>query len=99
MARSGTIWHVNPQYPQASFPRDICVSSRGAGENVGAASGDEMADLIALNSMMMSEPHGRKACDAIVNHACNILSGAFHQMGIGVYYAGGVTWLTEDFTR
>ena len=99
MARSGLLWHINPQYPRASFPRDICISSRGAAENVGvAASGNEMADLIALNAMMLSEPHSRKACHAVINHACNILSAAFHQVGIGIYYADGATWLTEDFT-
>lgn len=99
MARSGLAWHTNPKYLQASFPQDICIPHQAAAENVGvAASGHEMADLSALNTMMMGEPHSRRACRAATTHACNILSHWFHQVGIGIYYANDTTWLTEDFT-
>ncbi len=100
MARSGAIWHVNPQFPRASFPNSICVRFMHAGENVGeSASGNVSDDLEALSNLMMSEPHTRVDCASTVNHACNILNPAFHHVGIGVYYTDGATWLTEDFTN
>ena len=100
MATTGALWHINARYPRASFPRDICVSSQEAAENVGeSASGSPERDLQLLNSLMMSELHTRSACASGGSHACNILNPHFHTVGIGVYYANGVTWLTEDFTR
>lgn len=98
MARSGVIWHVNVQFPRASFPRNICVSYGNAGENVGsAASGNTTADLQTLDLAMMAEPHSAGQCAALANHACNILNAGYHKVGIGVYVSGGTTWLTEDF--
>jgi uncharacterized protein YkwD len=100
MARSAAIWHINPRYPRASFPRSICVPYTHAGENVGeSASGNVHNDLEWLDAMMMAEPHSHAACASTVNHACNILNPAFHRVGIGVYYVDGATWLTEDFTN
>jgi uncharacterized protein YkwD len=100
MARSGAIWHINAQFPKASFPNSICVHFLHAGENVGeSASGNVDGDLLALANLMMSEPHTKSDCASNVNHACNILNPAFHHIGIGVYYAAGATWLTEDFTN
>lgn len=80
------------------FPADICNSYYWAGENVGWASyGNEMTDLQQMNSSMMSEPH-YVGCSG--NHACNIISRNFHQVGIGIYHdASNRTWLTEDFTN
>lgn len=99
MARSNAIWHVNPQYPRASFPNSICVPFMHAGENVGeSASGSVHDDLRTLDAMMMAEPHDRQTCATTASHACNILNPAFTRVGIGVRYTGGVTWLTEDFT-
>jgi hypothetical protein len=98
MAQTGFVWHVNVSYPHASFPRDICVSYMHAGENVGQAPGGNILhDLHVLHHMMMAQPHDRATCATIENHACNILSSAFHQVGIGIYYAHGRTWLTESF--
>jgi uncharacterized protein YkwD len=100
MAKSGAIWHVNAQFPRASFPNSICVHFMHAGENVGeSASGTATGDLKTLDAMMMGEPHSKSACASTVNHACNILNPEFHQVEIGVYYANGATWLTEDFTN
>jgi uncharacterized protein YkwD len=100
MAKSGAIWHINPKFPRASFPNSICVKFLNVGENVGeSASGDVTNDLKTLDSMMMSEPHSKGDCASDVNHACNILNPKFHQVGIGVYYVNGATWLTEDFTN
>lgn len=100
MARSGFIWHINPHYPRASFPNNICVRYTAVGENVGVAStGAVLQDLGTLDQEMMSEPHNRSICAAAVNHACNILSPSFHRVGIGIYVAQGYTWLTEDFTN
>lgn len=100
MARSGAIWHVNAQFPRASFPNSICVHFMHAGENVGeSASGNVTGDLQALSNLMMSEPHSKSDCTSTTNHACNILNPAFRHVGIGVYYSNGATWLTEDFTN
>lgn len=99
MAESGTIWHNNVRYPGASFPRNICLRSSFYAENVGeAATGHELRDLSELNSLMMSEPHDGTTCNTTINHACSILSRALHRVGVGIYYASGTTWLTEDFT-
>lgn len=100
MEQSGTIWHTNSSYPQASFPTDICVSYTAAGENVGeAGTGNELTDLQTLDSQMMSEPHDTTTCATTVNHACNILSSTYKYVGIGIYYYNNQTWLTEDFTN
>jgi uncharacterized protein YkwD len=100
MARSGTIWHTNAGYPNASFPRDICLSFTAAGENVGMGGyGNELTDLQKVQSMMMSEPHDATTCSRTYNHACNILSRTYHRIGIGIYYSNNRTWLTEDFTN
>jgi uncharacterized protein YkwD len=100
MARSGALWHANAQFPRASFPNSICVHFMHAGENVGeSSSGNAPSDLKTLDTLMMGEPHDKNLCASTVNHACNILNPAFHQVGIGVYYSNGATWLTEDFTN
>lgn len=98
MAASGTIWHSNPAFPRASFPRNLCVRYRGAAENVGEwATGNIVDDLQAMDHAMMAEPHSSRLCATQDNHACNILSRSYHTVGIGVYVVNGVTWLTEDF--
>jgi hypothetical protein len=98
MQQSGSIWHVNPSYPDASFPADICVAGFGAAENVGEwPGGDEMAALIALNNLMMGEQHDPAYCAVYDNHACNILNPSYSRVGIGIVYVGGATWMTEDF--
>jgi hypothetical protein len=95
MQQSGTIWHINGSYPSASFPNDICVPATTGGENVGMADmGDELKDLKFMHSQMMSEPY-TPGCQG--THVCNILSSQFKQVGIGIYYYLGKTWLTEDF--
>lgn len=100
MAESGSIWHINAQFPQASFPHNVCGRYGIEGENVGeSSSGSVFNDLQAIHSMMMSEPHDRQTCATTINHACNILSRAFHKVGIGLYYTNGTTWLTEDFVE
>ncbi len=100
MAQSGEIWHTNSAYPAASFPSNICVSTSSAAENVGQfSSSSELTDLQSMNNLMMSEPHDASTCATQVNHACDILTTAFHQVGIGIYNASGRTWLTEDFVQ
>lgn len=98
MQQSGSIWHVNPNYPQASFPNNFCVRYYSAGENVGMmSSGNEMNDLIGINNLMMNEPHDPSYCATYVNHACTIISTKYSRVGIGIVYINGTTWLTEDF--
>jgi uncharacterized protein YkwD len=89
MAQVGQISHDQ-------FPADICTAWSTAGENVGEwKTGNELQDLETIHSEMMSEPHS-SGCSG--NHACNIISPAFHIVGIGIYYSNGTTWLTTDFT-
>lgn len=98
MAASGQIWHQNPNYPDASWPNNMCISYTTGGENVGEMStGNEMQDLQAIHNLMMGEAHDASTCAHYVNHACNILSPQFTTVGIGIYNANNVTWLTEDF--
>jgi uncharacterized protein YkwD len=93
MAQMGTISHDQ-------FPADICIAYTTAGENVGeAAYGNELTDVQTLDSEMMAEAHDPSTCSTTDNHACNIVNGAFHQVGIGIYYTNNTTWLTEDFTN
>jgi uncharacterized protein YkwD len=98
MASSGQIWHQNAAYPAASFPTDICVSHSWAGENVGQWGGsDELTEITGIFQAMMSEQHDTAYCSVYDNHACNILNSRFSQIGIGLFYSGGVTWYTTDF--
>ncbi len=98
MAASGHIWHQDPGYPAQSFPNNFCVRTGALGQNVGEySSGNELSDLQAMQNLMMSEPHDPATCASTVDHACNILSAGFNQIGIGIYVSGGATWLTEDF--
>jgi hypothetical protein len=100
MADSGYIWHVNSAYPQASDWNDLCVWLGGAGENVGTfKTGDELQDLRSIHGLFMSEQHDTAYCVSISysNHACNILDPHYSQVGIGIVYQNGATWLTEDF--
>jgi hypothetical protein len=97
MQQSGSIWHTNPSYPQASFPTNVCIAYGTAGENVGMAQfGNEMNDLQWMHDQMMAENH--TTCSTDWNHACNILYSTFTTVGIGIYNINGATWLTEDFT-
>jgi hypothetical protein len=104
MANSGAIWHVapgdDPSAPQnpASFWNDVCVSASYKGENVGQmGSGNELSDIQWIHNTMMAEQHDTAYCQVYDNHACNILSSTFHQVGIGLYYVNGTTWFTTDF--
>jgi hypothetical protein len=115
MELSGTIWHTapgdNPLKPtnKASFPKDICVRAKTAGENVGVAAGQtEGQNLATIMTQMMGEsPDTPSGCHALppgeTNHACNIISPAFSTVGIGLIdgaLSQGLTgpYLTEDFT-
>jgi uncharacterized protein YkwD len=102
MQQSGSIWHVNPAYPAASFTNNNCyyggINSPPVGQNVGVMSnGSEMNDLIGIHNLMMSEPHDAATCATSINHACALLSTTYHRVGLGILFVNGVTWLTEDF--
>lgn len=97
MQQSGTIWHTNASYPQASFSADICVFYHSAGENVGEWSGNELTAIQAIHNTMMNEQHDPAYCSVYDNHACNILSPVFTQVGIGLVYVGNTVWYTTDF--
>jgi uncharacterized protein YkwD len=80
------------QISHDQFPQDICVPWSSAGENVGWASGSESAAIQILHQYMMNEgPSG--------GHYRNIMSPTYTTVGIGLYYTGGILWLTEDFVQ
>lgn len=91
MAQVGFISHDQ-------FPQDICGYGHtvfNGAENVGMdSSGDELHELHVIHDLMMTEPYS-PGCSG--NHVCNILSPYYTSVGIGIYYSGNTTWLTEDF--
>lgn len=90
MAQMGQISHDQ-------FPADICVPYSYTGENVGEMGGNELSAIQWIHNTMMSEPHDPATCASSTNHACNILSPSFTQVGIGLYFDGSITWYTTDF--
>lgn len=76
---------------------DICVPVSAAGENIGYSSQFGNAALDSMHSQMMAEQHDAAYCAQFSNHACSIISPRFSHVGIGVYTANGITWLTVDF--
>ncbi len=73
--------------------RAVGVTFATAGENIGMAGGYGLTGGInTVDSGMMAEPltYG--------NHHWNIVNAAYKQVGLGVIYANGQVWLTEDFT-
>jgi uncharacterized protein YkwD len=80
------------QISHDQFPQDLCIPWSAAGENVGEAGGGESQAIQSLHQQMMNEgPSG--------GHYQNIMSRQFTTIGIGLYYANGVLWLTEDFVK
>jgi len=68
------------------------VTYSTAGENIGMAGGYGLdSGIDAVDSGMMSEPLSAG------NHHWNIVNPGYTQVGIGVIYANGQVWLTEDF--
>src|SRR5579884_3933720 len=97
MQQSGSIWHQNANYPAASWPNNVCVYWRSAGENVGMTSGGELQAMQMLDQQMMGEQHDPAFCSQYNDHACNIVSSKYASVGIGLDYVNGALWLTEDF--
>jgi hypothetical protein len=98
MAESGYVWHTNPSYRRASFPNNICLSGGIEGQNAGRYESWSVGhDLREMNAMMVDEPHGQGECVSEIDHACNILNPVFRYVGVGLYFARGSIWLTEDF--
>jgi len=71
----------------------VGVTYRTAGENIGTASGYGVTGGVnTIDLQMMAEPL------APGTHHWNIVNPAYTQVGVGVIYANGQVWLTEDFT-
>ncbi|MDQ2829516.1 MAG: CAP domain-containing protein, partial [Chloroflexota bacterium] len=63
-----------------------------AGENIGMAGGYGLnGGIDIIDNSMMAEPSSRGT------HHWNIINAAYTQVGIGVIYANGQVWFTEDF--
>ena len=96
MAQAGQLFH-------SDLSTEFCEYAGWRGQNIGYQyTGNEQQDLTNMNDLMMSEQHTANYCAQLAqnyqsNHACNIISTNFSQVGIGIYYVGGTTWLTEDF--
>jgi len=62
------------------------------GENIGTADGYGLdGGITTIDNAMMAEPLTSG------NHHFNIVNNAYTQVGLGVIYANGQVWLTEDF--
>jgi hypothetical protein len=95
MSKVGAISHDQ-------FPGDICAPHVIEGENVGMARGSPSTALLSLDRAMMAEgacPH--RSCPGTEfeahGHYVNLINPGYTRVGFGVYFAGDVTWLTEDF--
>jgi hypothetical protein len=98
MANSGSIFHTNPKYPHASYPADLCLPHKTPFEDVSTgSSGNEQTDVQGVIQIFFQDEHSPVSCKQQVNHACPILTPAEKWVGIGLYYARGVTWVTIDF--
>jgi len=72
--------------------RAVGVTFATAGENIGMAGGYGLTGgVAAVDSGMMAEPL------TAGNHHWNIVNAAYTHVGLGVIYANGQVWLTEDF--
>jgi uncharacterized protein YkwD len=70
----------------------VGVTYNHAGENIGMTDGYALTDGVNLTDKdMMAEP----LTDG--NHHWNIVNPAYTQVGLGIIYANGQVWLTEDF--
>lgn len=70
----------------------VGISYSTAGENIGMTGGMPLTTGInAIDSSMMAEQASPGT------HHWNIINPAYTQVGIGVIYANGQVWLTEDF--
>ena len=68
------------------------VSFTSWGENIGTSSGlGVMGGITQIDDGMMAEPLVQ------YDHHWSIIHAAFTQVGLGVIYANGQVWLTEDF--
>jgi uncharacterized protein YkwD len=94
MASKNTMSHQLPGEPD--FTHRIQTAGynwMNAGENIGWNSDVTTAGVLALETIMYNEKAPNDG------HRQNILSSAFHNVGIDVYYdaAHHKMWLTEDF--
>jgi uncharacterized protein YkwD len=87
MAAAGTIGHWD-------FPADLCGSYSTGGENVGMGGGSIDQAIQATTDQMLAEPWTPGCAD---NHHCNILSGNFTHVGIGIAQANGWVFISQDF--
>ncbi len=70
----------------------IGVSLNTWGENIGTADGYGLdGGITTIDNAMMAEPLTSG------NHHYNIVNRAFTQVGLGIIFANGQVWLTEDF--
>jgi hypothetical protein len=91
MAQAGYIFHDN-------LATEFCEPIYAGAQNVGElSSGNELQDLQNMHDRMMNGPGEGHYPGCTGNHACNILSDSYSQVGIGIFRQGGTTWLTEDF--
>jgi Cysteine-rich secretory protein family len=84
------------------FPGDVCTPHAIEGENVGLAPGSPSTAVLTLDRTMMAEgPCPHRLCPGkefeAHGHYVTLMNPAYKRIGVGVYFVGGVTWLTEDF--
>jgi uncharacterized protein YkwD len=93
MARARLMSHQVPGEPGLAARLDgVGYQFLRAGENVGYSTRETVGGLRALQRQMYHEPAPDNG------HRLNILSRAYRQVGIDVYFDGrGTMWFTQDF--
>jgi uncharacterized protein YkwD len=97
MSHAGYLFH--------NLSLDSCVPHLTSGENIAEISTPPAQAIVIANKMMMDEGPCRSACPPgsaewnAHGHYLNLMSTAFHRVGIGIAVSKGETWITEEFTN
>jgi hypothetical protein len=101
MAATGDAWHTHAGYPNESFPNDVCLPSTSPGEDVWQQplGGDtfQQSDLQTAMATIIGQPTTGCSSGSNVSTSCAIFSTRYYGLGVGIYSADGVLWLTLVF--
>lgn len=87
MAAKGSIYH--------DLANDVCDGSPYKGENVGMATGNGTEPLDTMHNMMVAEKDNPTQ-DPPPNHYTIMIDPKYTHVGLGIYFDGTTTWISED---